>query len=163
LPATEPMSQAAADASATGSDAPVAAMETKTPDVARPAPAALAANAQPLVPAPAGPQCASCCKSHSCHPKCQRFLEWLTYRPLERAGCCCHLKPACCTPPLYTFFPCPTCASGAPSVPTKPIVPPTTAAPANPPAPSPAASNKAAMPAAHPTGEAAIVAQPDND
>ncbi|HLN27976.1 MAG TPA: hypothetical protein VK395_09535 [Gemmataceae bacterium] len=57
-----------------------------------------------LTPVPEGPAAPGCCSSGCNH--CQRFIEWLTYRPVKTCGPCgCLLCPApCCDPPLYMFF-----------------------------------------------------------
>lgn len=57
-------------------------------------------NEQPLMTSP------SCCQASAYKEGCcQRFWDWLWYRPLHRGGCCCQCE-SCCMPPLYAFFPC---------------------------------------------------------
>lgn len=64
-----------------------------------------APSAQQPAPRPPVPAAAGCCNG-GCPGCCERLIEWLTYRPLNRCGPCgCFLCPTCCcTPPLYTYF-----------------------------------------------------------
>jgi hypothetical protein len=73
----------------------------ETSPQAAPTPTAVAA------PTPVVPAAGAGCTGSSGKAGYERFWDWLTYRPLERAGCCwCHHCNGCCYPPLYAFFPC---------------------------------------------------------
>lgn len=51
--------------------------------------------------------CSADCHADNCS-HWRRFMDWLTYQPLERPGLkgCCHHEEGYRFPPLYTFFPC---------------------------------------------------------
>jgi hypothetical protein len=65
-----------------------AARADSAPDEERPVP-------QGPVAAPGEKPCGSCSKRHP-------ILEWLLYRPAKVK--CYGRQPACCRPPLYTWF-----------------------------------------------------------
>ncbi len=63
-------------------------------------------------PAPMSESCGTCqggcaCWWQGCQERCQRLVDWLSYRPLCQqcgpCGCLPCLAP-CCTPPLYLYF-----------------------------------------------------------
>ncbi len=57
--------------------------------------------AGPLVPSA---DCQGCARGES---HWHHFLAWALYHPPAKCSCNCLPKPAlCCTPPLYTWFPC---------------------------------------------------------
>jgi hypothetical protein len=52
--------------------------------------------------------CGECCTPRSKEDHFRHFVRWLCYHPTHRCTPFCGCKQAnpCCTPPLYTFFPC---------------------------------------------------------
>jgi hypothetical protein len=78
-------------------------------------------------------RCCAPCRDHCC---CQRFWEWLTYRPHCCCGCCHWTTAPCCTPPLYQYFPCiDGCVHQRPCPPLCDVARITRDMPWNPPAP----------------------------
>jgi len=62
------------------------------------------------LPAPATVPAASPVDCHGCQrgeSHLHHFLAWALYHPPAKCYCNCLPKPVpCCTPPLYTWFPC---------------------------------------------------------
>src|SRR5260370_26440534 len=77
----------------------------KDKTVAAPAAMDVPSDSAPQMHPPAPPADCQSCKGREAH--LQHLLAWALYRP--PAHCCCRCLPQpvpCCTPPLYTWFPC---------------------------------------------------------